>query len=171
MISSNHSVLWSSSSGCWLRWLTTPLRQFSIMNNVKQSPSVRCKKQLLVEHAERRSLKLWRTPLKTAYYFLLECFYQFVSLIRSVLRYKFATCLSILTLIMFFSLRSMGGSHQEVPMLMCKFICRDSFMWKKELFGIVGGFFWGSCLHVALARGCTHSCYILWDTLSYLIYW
>ncbi|VDK34032.1 unnamed protein product [Taenia asiatica] len=83
------------------------------MNNVKQSSSFRCKKQLLVEHAERRTLKLWRTPLKTAYYFVLECFYQFASLLRSILRYKFITCLSILTFIVLFSLRSMNGSHQK----------------------------------------------------------
>ncbi|EUB60920.1 Transmembrane protein 49 [Echinococcus granulosus] len=87
------------------------------MNNIKQLPSVRCKKQFLVEHAERRSLKLWQTPLKTSYYFLLECFYQFVSLLRSILRYKFATCLSVLTFIVLYSLRSTNGPHREVHKL------------------------------------------------------
>ncbi|VDM18562.1 unnamed protein product [Hydatigera taeniaeformis] len=83
------------------------------MNNVERPSSIRSKKQLLAEHTERRSLKLWRTPLKTAYYFLLECFYQCASLIRNILRHKFATCLSILTFVVFLSVRSIGGPLQE----------------------------------------------------------
>ncbi|KAM7535984.1 hypothetical protein Aperf_G00000102426 [Anoplocephala perfoliata] len=82
--------------------------------NKTRTPDRKSRTQIMIEDRERRSLTLWGRPLATFCYFVAECGYQISLLYYKVMRYKVATCLSLLALIGFYLLRSASGPHQTV---------------------------------------------------------